>query len=299
MFLFCCIFRASSFKMIVLMKALFLTLGLALSAFLASAQVNVSLTLDQQQFLPSEDVPVYVHITNHSGQTLHLGADNAWLTFLLESDDGPVVVKKSDPPVFGPFDLGSSEVATKCVNLGPYFMLVREGRYKVTATVHIKDWSTDITSAPQGFDVIQGAELWSQSFGVPNPSAGNTPPDVRKYTLLEANYLRAQLRLYVQVSDESAHNVVRVNAIGPMISFGQPEAQLDPASNLHVLYQNGASTFTYAVVSPSGEITRRDVYDYVNVRPRLRQDDAGNISVFGGVRRVPIPAVQPPDQVAR
>lgn len=281
------------------MKALFLTLGLALPAFLASAQVEVSLTLDQQQFLPSEDVPVYVHVTNHSGQTLHLGTDNAWLTFLVESVDGPVVSQKNSPPVFGPFDLGSSEVATKCVNLGPYFSLVRDGHYKVTATVHIKDWNTDITSAPQDLDVIEGAELWSQSFGVPNSSAGNAPPDVRKYTLLEANYLRAQLRLYVEVNDESVHNVVRVKAIGPMISFGQPEAQLDPASNLHVLYQDGASTFTYAVISPGGEITQREVYDYVSVRPRLRQDDAGNINVFGGVRRTPIPAIQAPDQVAR
>ena len=34
-----------------------------------------------------------------------------------------------------------------------------------------------------------------------------------------------------------------------------------------------------------GEIIRQDKYDYVNTRPRLRQDDSGNISVYGGIRR--------------
>jgi hypothetical protein len=278
------------------MKALFLIASLAAFVFNATAQVNVEVALDQQQFLPGEAVPVRVHITNRSGQTLHLGADNAWLTFFVESQEGFNVMKKSDPPVIGPFDLGSSEVATKRVDLAPYFTLTRDGRYKVTAIVQIKDWNTSITSAPQDFDVINGAELWSQTFGVPGTATDHGPPRVRKYTLLQANYLQDQLRLYVQVTDDSGMNL-KVRAIGPMISFGQPEAQLDPTSNLHVLYQNGASTFTYTVVNPDGDITEQELYDYVTTRPRLRQDDNGNISVFGGVQRVETPALQAPDQV--
>jgi hypothetical protein len=294
-----CIFYASSFKMFASMKALSLILGIVLSAFLASAQFNVNITMNQEQFLPGEAVPVYIHVTNHSGQTVHLGSDAAWLTFFIETDEGPVVIKKSDPPVIDPFDLGSSEVATKCVNLGPYFMLNHAGRYKVSATVHIKDWNTDVTSSPQSFDVIDGAQLWSQVFGVPNPKATNTPPVVRKYSLIEANYLQQQLRLYVEVDNQSDGSVVQVNAIGPMISFGQPEAQLDPGSDLHILYQNGASTFTYAVINPNGDIIQQNVYDYVNIRPRLRQDNDGNISVYGGVRRATTPTLQAPDQVVR
>jgi hypothetical protein len=285
--------------MFLLMKALFLSLAIAMPAFLASAQVNVGITLDQEHFLPGESVPVHVHITNRSGQTLHLGADDYWLTFMVESKDGPVVSKKSDPPVIGPFDLGNSEVATKRVDLGPYFALGRDGQYKVTATVHIGEWNKDITSAPQDFDVIRGAELWSQSFGVPDPHAGSAPPDVRRYTLIEANYLRDQLRLYVQITDDSSTRVVKVRAIGPMISFGQPEAQMDTVSDLHVLYQDGASTFIYAVVNPNGEIVQQEKYDYVNARPRLRQDDNGNISVFGGVRRADVPPIVTPAQFSR
>ena len=91
----------------------------------APAQVSVEVVLDQEQFLPSESVPVAVRITNRSGQTLHFGADANWLTFSVESADGFVVIKNSDVPVSGEFDLDSSQMATKRVDLAPYFVLSR------------------------------------------------------------------------------------------------------------------------------------------------------------------------------
>ena len=285
------------------MKFFWLTLGLAaLPIFNVSAQVTVSVALDQDAFLPSETLPVAVHITNLSGQTLHLGADPDWLKFDVEAEDDFIVVKTANPPVQGEFKLNSSEVATKRVDLAPYFDLKRPGHYRVIATVHIKDWNTDITSPPRGFDIISGAKLWSQVFGVPLPAgASNRPPEVRKYTLEEANYLRSQLRLYVQVSDESGANIFKVRAIGPMISFSQPEAQLDRDSDLHVLYQNGASSFLYSIINPNGDIVRQETYDYLNVRPRLRVGADGDIAEYGGVRRVkpqPISTVKSPDELS-
>jgi hypothetical protein len=262
--------------------------GLALlPIFSVSAQVTVNLTLEQEQFLPSEALPVTVHIANRSGQPLHFGADANWLTFSVESVDNFVVSKNSDPPVQGEFDLDSSQVATKRVDLAPYFAVSRPGRYRIIATVRIKDWNTEVTSPSCSFDVINGAKLWSQVFGVPlTAGVTNREPEVRKYTLEEANYLRSQLRMYVQVSDESGERVFKVRAIGPMVSFSQPESQLDRFSNLHVLYQSGASAFTYSVIDPNGDIVRQEIYDYRDVRPRLRADADGNIVVYGGVRRV-------------
>ena len=275
--------------------------GLALLTFFsAPAQVSVDLVLEQDQFLPSESVPVAVRITNRSGQPLHLGADANWLTFSVESGGNSVVVKNADPPVQGEFDLGSSQVATKRVDLAPYFALTRHGHYHVVATMRIKDWSTEVTSPPKTFDVIDGVTLWSQVFGMPVPAGvTNRPPEVRKYSLEEANYLRSQLRMYVQVSDESEMRIFKVRPIGPMVSFSQPEAQLDRFSNLHVIYQSGASVFTYTVVNPDGDIVRQENYDYLNTRPRLTVDDAGNIAVLGGSRRVKpgeLPVVKPPNE---
>ena len=279
-------------------------LGLAwLTFFSASAQVTVDVVLDQEQFLPSESLPVAVRITNRSGQPLHLGADPKWLTFSVETTGGTVVVKKADVPVQGEFDLGSSQVATKRVDLAPYFALARQGGYHVTATVHIKDWNAAIPSPPQSFNVIDGAKFWSQSFGLPVPAgATNRTPEVRKYTLEEANYLRSQLRMYVQVSDESESRIFKVRAIGPMVSFSQPEALVDRFCHLHLMYQSGARIFTYSVVNPDGDIVRQEIYDYFNTRPRLHTDDDGNITVLGGARRVKpdandMPVVKPPNEV--
>jgi len=288
------------------MKLFWLMFGLAVTPILnAPAQVTVSLTLDQDQFLPSEALPVAVHITNQSGQALHLGADPDWLTFSVEAADDSdnfVVVKKSDPPVQGGFELDSSQVATKRVDLEPYFDLKRPGHYQIIATVRIKDWHTEITSPPRGIDVISGAKLWSQVFGVPLPAGlSNRPPEVRKYTLEEANYLQSQLRMYVQVSDESGAIIFKVRPIGPMVSFSQPEAQLDRSSNLHVLYQSSAASFLYSVINPNGDMVRQEVYDYLNVRPRLRVGDDGSITVYGGVRRVKpqdVPPVKSPDELS-
>lgn len=285
------------------MKSFWLILGLAVTPILStSAQVTVKLTLDQDQFLPCERLPVAVHIVNQSGQLLHLGADPSWLMFSIEAADNFIVDKNSDPPVQGAFELDSSQMATKTVDLEPYFDLKRPGHYLIIATVHIKDWNTDIASPPQGFDIVNGAKLWSKVFGVPLPAGmSNRPPEVRKYTLEEANYLHSQLRMYVQVSDESGSTIFKVRAIGPMVSFSQPEAQLDRFSNLHVLYQSSAASFLYTVINPDGDILRQEVYDYLNIRPRLRVGDDGSITVYGGVRRVkpqPIPPVKSPDQLS-
>jgi hypothetical protein len=285
------------------MKVLFalLCLGFAAFTFDVSAQVTVELSLSQQQYLPGEDMPVTVHVTNRSGQLLHMG-DSGWLTFFIQSDDGSMVIKKGDAPVKGLFDLDNSEMATKRVDIAPYFNLQRNGTYHVTVTLHITAWNSDITSSPQSFDVIDGAGLWSQSFGVSDPEMPDQPPRVRKYALVEANYLKDQLRLYAEVTDESAGGILGVHALGPMISFSQPEAQLDRASKLHVLWQSGAATFTHCVIGTDGKVISHEIYDYVNTRPRLSEDTDGNIFVQGGMLRVEqadIPAVKSPDQLAR
>jgi len=267
----------------------------------AHAQVSVEVVLDQDQFLPRESVPVAVRITNRSGQPLHFGPDANWLTFNIESADGFVVIKNSEVPVSGDFDLESSQMATKRVDLAPYFDLAQPGHYRIIATLRIKEWNAQVASPPKGFDVIHGAKLWSQDFGLP-PVAGvtNQAPEVRRYSLIEANYLRSQLRLYVQVSDEPEIRVFKVSAVGPMVSFSEPEAKLDRYSNLHILYQSGAQTFTYSVVNPDGDIIRREMYDYGNSRPRLTVKENGDVAVVGGVRRVKpadLPFVQPPNEV--
>ena len=256
------------------------------SATLVSAQVTVEVAFSQEQFLAGETLSTTVRIKNLSGQTLHLGAEPDWLTFLIESDEGFIVLKKDDVPVLGEFDLGSSQVATKRVDLAPHFAITKQGGYSATATVRIKDWQRQISSQPTKFEIIDGAELWSQLIGLPVPAnTTNALPEVRKYTLEQANYLRSELRLYLRVTDAAGERIFKVVPIGRMVSFGQPEAQIDRFSKLHVLYQNGARSFDYSVFDPNGDLVIRQSYFYNGSRPHLKADEEGGIQVEGGQRR--------------
>ena len=272
--------------------------GLLLCILLASlcrlsAQVTVEVLTAQDEFLTGEAISVGARITNRSGQTLKLGRDEGWLKFSIEGSDGYVVLKNGEAPVAGEFTLESTERATVRVNLAPYFHLPRPGHYKITATIAIPEWERQISSAPKGFDVISGAKIWEQDFGVPKePGDTNAVPEMRKYALQEANYLRSRLTLYIQVTDDSG-KINKVLPIGPMLSFGQPDPKVDKKSNLHVLYQNGPNTFSYLVVNPDGEIIVRQTYDFTT-RPRLMSDSEGNILVAGGARRITHEDIPPP-----
>jgi hypothetical protein len=281
------------------MKTFLVAILAMLGFFKATAQVSLELSLDQDEFLPGESIRMAVKVANTSGQTLHLGADPSWLTFSMESSDGTVVVKNSEVPVVDPFDLESSQMATKHVNLQPYFQIGRPDRYKVTATMRIPVWGLTVNSAPVHFDIIDGGEVWSQDFGVVVP--GQTMPDSRKYTLLKANYLRQQLRLYLRVGSSDGGTIYKVTALGPMVSFSMPEAQVGKYSHLHVLWQTGAQSFSYAVVDADGSIVSRDTYDDFNSHPRLVLNDSGEAVVRGGVRRLrpgEVPPVQTPPTAA-
>ena len=47
--------------------------------------------------------------------------------------------------------------------------------------------------------VIRGSKVWERVFGVPNSGREDGSPEVRKYMLQQANYLRRQLRLYARI----------------------------------------------------------------------------------------------------
>jgi len=247
------------------------------------AQVSVELKLPQDQFLPNETLSVAVRISNRSGQMLRLGAEQDWLTFGLEAQKGSVVPKLGDPDVVGEFEVPSSKVAIKRVDLAPYFNVSEPGRYSVTATVRIKGWDREITSPPKSFNIVNGAPLWEQEFGVPGSTNG--VPEVRKYLLEQANYLKGQIRLYMRLTDKTGSRTFRTFPIGQMVSFSRPEGQVDKKSNLHVLYANGPHSFSYTMFDPSGELVARQIYDYVNSRPRLQVNQDGEVVVAGGSLR--------------
>jgi hypothetical protein len=278
------------------MKFTGLFFGMLLATALGvRAQVSVDVSLSQDQFLAGESMPVTVTIVNRSGQTLEFGNDQEWLTFSVESKDNYAVLKNGEAPVNDmPFSVGSSQRAKPEVDIAPYFNFSRPGRYTVTATVFIKQWNQTISSSAKPFDIIIGSVMWEQEVGLPKRLGApvEQAPEIRKYTLHQANYLRKSLMLYVQISDANG-KIYKVFPIGPMLSFGQPEPQIDKHSNLHVLWQDGPRSCSYMVIDPNGTIIVRQKYDMPS-KPRLKTNSEGNLEVVGGVRRVTSKDVPPP-----
>jgi hypothetical protein len=246
-----------------------------------SAQISVEVVLEQDQFLRDESLPIKIRITNLSGQPVQLAQDADWLNFHVEYQEGRSVSRTGQVPANEPYTLQSAKTVTRQFNLMPYFDFTRVGRYAVSATVRIKNWDEEFSSAPKAFEISSGFRLWEQEFGVPGT---NAPPEMRKYTLLQANYL-SRLMLYLRVADTTDNQVYRVFPIGPLVSFSRPEAQLDKDSNLHVLSQVGPWSFIYMVVNPQGIVQTRSRYDYTDTRPVLRPRE-GKVIVSGGIRRI-------------
>lgn len=276
------------------------TISIGLTFWLAAVswacgQVTVEVVLEQRQFLPGESLPIAVRVVNRSGQTLQLGTDDEWLAVSVETRQGGAVNQLGDVPVRGEFTLKSGQRGTRRLDLAPYFNLTRPGSYRVQATVRIAAWGRQFTSEPVSFDIISGSRVWEREFGVPGSSV-NGGPEVRKYILQEANYLKRDLRLYLRLTDATESKIFRVMAIGSIVSFGKPEPQLDHRCNLHLLYQQGRASCSYTVINPDGEILVRQMYDIVGRRPKLQLNAAGEIVVVGGQRRVTESDLPPPEQ---
>lgn len=273
-----------------------LTLTAVLASLLtAAAQVNVELVLDQEQFLRSESLQVRVRISNTSGQTLKLGAEPDWIAFTIHGEDGKALFRTGELPTVKPFEIESPKTGSFAIDLMPAYNIANIGHYRVSARVKFPQLEKEVVSEPKGFDIISGTDQWKREFGVP----GNTPPEVRQYILQVANFKR-QNQLYIRVTDASGGKTIRVQRLGPVMSFAQNtlEAQLDASSNLHVLFQNFKNTYVYAVIAPDGEQIIRQTHEITaNSRPHLRVEEESRVRVVGGQRRILLSDL-PPSRVA-
>lgn len=271
-----------------------------LAAFAAHAQLNgitASLKLDQEQFLPGEDMQLQVRIVNRSGQPITLGTDDQWIELTLWGDQNRAPRPLGAMPLKGEFTLLSGEVGTRMLNPAPYYDLTPTGRYHITAKIHVRQWGEDISCKMVSFTVANGVplpRLANLQFGVPPPAGvSNVAPEVRSYSLLKVSYLK-DLKLYFRLTD-SAGRIMRMFPIGRMISFSDPEAQIDRYNNFHVLYQTGARAFNYSVINPEGLLVLRRTYMYTDTRPELRPGPDGEVFVGGGIRQLASDDLPPPE----
>jgi hypothetical protein len=278
------------------MKKLVFAVAMLLAAVAAQAQVRIEIRFDGEQYIANEPLIANVRIVNDSGVTLRLGDDPDWLSFAIETMEGPYARQLRLPNVAGAFELESSHTATKRVDLAPCFNLTQSGKYKVVATVKVPAFKTTFASPGKVFFIVSGSRMWEKQFGVPPniaPPDSNGLPELRKYILIQA-MSGSSTKFYVRVTDAQENNI-RVIPIGTLISFSRPEPQLDKWSNLHVLYQIGARSFVYFVVNPEGLLIAREIHEITDTRPTMVENDEGRIMIKGGVRRPSVDDVPPYD----
>jgi len=259
------------------------------------AQLRVELNFEQETYLPQEPMEAIVRIYNSSGQELVLGTNVDWLTFSIQSTDGSIVKQKKPADVMGEFSLPSAHRAKKLVNLADAFELSKFGRYYVTATVRIPQWGQSFSNPKRALvDITNGVKVWETPFGLPDTNPGGRP-EIRKFQLIQANHLK-QLSLFIRITDESEAFTYNIFPLGALVGFSRPEPQLDKWSNLHLLCQDGARSFTYSVVTPAGMLLNRQTWEISeDSRPALKVDEDGRITVSGGVRRVSASDIPPPE----
>ena len=150
-------------------------------------------------------------------------------------------------------------------------------------------WPQEIVSQPFTFNVIEGAHIWEQDFGVPGTAKdAGSPPEVRKYILQQANYIKGKLRLYLRITDQTGMKVFKTIPIGVVLTFSHPQPEIDENSNLHLIYQSWAHSSSYFEFSPDGEQLKGELYDFMGEKPRLGRDLNGKICVIGGILRDPV-----------
>ncbi len=154
----------------------------------------------------------------------------------------------------------------------------------------------EIACKSASFTVANGLPLHGRAniqFGVPPPAGiTNAAPEIRNYSLIKVAYLD-ELKLYFRLTDAGGRTLA-VYPLAGMLSFSEPEAQLDRFNNFHVLSQTGARAFTYFVITPDGHLVGRQTHDYGMRRPVLRATDDGRIFVAGGQRRFSENDIPPP-----
>jgi hypothetical protein len=278
-----------------IMAVVMAALAMSLSASGQFTGLKVEVELEETIFLPGEEIPVGVRVSNLSGQTVSFGETDDWLRFHVETRDGEIVDRFAEAPVYGPFTLETAKAGKKWWNIQPYFELEERGEYVVYVEVRVPEWNTRVLSSGRKFTIQPARKLWEVAFGVPpKPGSEDSTPEIRRYALQSATR-SSERKLYARVSDASDSQIYRVVMLDRLLSFSKPQQQLDANSRLHVLFQTGGSTYTYCVVNPDGFLEARRYYEIVpGSRPRLGPGEAqGEITVVGGRRR-PTPSDIPP-----
>jgi len=268
------------------MKPAPLLVTLCLLAGPVTAQIQVDLKLPRLQYIAYEPVVATLTITNHAGRDIDLHDENgqAWFGFEMTGSEGqPIapVANQNQPPL----KIDAGKRATQKINLTPMYAVHDFGTYRVRAHVYFADLNKYFYSQTKVFEVTEARPIWQKTVGLPEGAGG--PGDARTYSLL-TNRFPNHTSLYVRVEDKDNGIVYATYSLGHVIAFDEPQAELDNANQLHVLYCAAPRSWSYARVSLNGELLSHTSFMETKTRPHLVHAVDGGVKVAGGMIESPL-----------
>jgi hypothetical protein len=251
-----------------------------LGAEKSAAQINVQLDFKRQLFVLYEPIVAVVSIDNLSGRPLVLENvdEQRWFGFTIETGDGRPVPPINPDYELAPVAIAPGEKLTRAVNLTPLFPMQEFGPYRVKATVYAEAFGRFFSSRPETVEITDGRPIWQEVVGVPG---GEGAPQLRTVTLL-THKLSRSTRLYARIEDKQRGKIYAMHQLGPYLSFGRPDVELDQRNEVHVLQNSAPKQFLYTHLGLAGEILGQQAYLEAGGRPQLVKDKQGQVQVVGG-----------------
>lgn len=243
----------------------------------AAAQLEVSLSLERDNYVSLEAIEATVTIKNTVGKDVVLGGQGgtSWLNFQIHDTSG-TPANPIRPVTVAPMMLRNGETLQRKFPLERFFFLSESGTYIIRAAAWFPELEKHSYSRPMRFNVQQPrAPKWQEVFA---------NPDGRGYRRFQIFTLNDTTKSFVFLSviDEETKMVMSRTPLGSVMVEKDIQPALDRQKHLHVVYMSSPTMYVYQQVSPAGNVTDRKYYLASKGQPKLIKNPEGTVSISGG-----------------
>ena len=211
----------------------------------AMAQLEVQLNAPRKEFVPGENVPLVVTITNHTDASVALKniPGRSWLHLELSRYGELTPIPPESTPRYPDITITPGSRRAFTITLKPHYSLNREGSYRASVTLRLPDMHTTYSSNSTSFSLSAGGTL--RKFTV--QARGQ-----RLVTSLKLLSQKGINYIFGQVMNADTRIPLGACLLGQYLNFMEPKVLLDRAQNVHVLMQSTPEFYTYAVMDTFG-----------------------------------------------
>ena len=262
-----------------LLQTLLRALVVAATSATAYAQLGVDIRMNQSQYLAGEAVLIAVTITNHTGSDVILASNGRtpWLDMVVKRSSGEPAAALGRTN-FGAVKIASGQTMSKTIDISGLYNLREAGSYSVSALVRNGPDSNGFVSNRLLFSSANVRPDWSQKVGVPGQ-----PGKTHEFRVI--NFTSAsKSMIYTQVVDSKTGLSLQTLNLGQALLFRKPQAAVDRAQTLNVLYLATPEFYIHARVDVQGRFLGRELHKRgADGDPRLVTFADGSVKVAGSI----------------